>query len=110
MVSLLVQTIRLITAFFRGFKDPEFRGLLVLVVVLLLSGTIFYHRVEGWRLLDSLFFCVITLTSVGYGDFVPQTDTGKVFTMIYCFTVIGTLLGFLNSVSQYSRRKARKDP
>ena len=55
-------------------------------------GTIFYHWVEGWRWLDSLYFCVITLATVGYGDLTPKTDLGKVFTMIYIFIGIGLLI------------------
>jgi voltage-gated potassium channel len=45
----------------------------------------FYHHVEGWRYLDAIYFCSTTLAAVGYGDFLPRTDIGKVFTIFYQF-------------------------
>jgi hypothetical protein len=36
-------------------------------------------------LLDSLYFSVITLATVAYGDFSPYTMAGKIFTVFYIF-------------------------
>jgi voltage-gated potassium channel Kch len=52
--------------------------------------------------LDSLYFSVITLTTVGYGDFSPSTTTSKIFTMFYIFVGIGIILGFVNAVAERS--------
>ena len=35
-------------------RNPETRGLVYLVGLILLAGTLFYHYVEGWRWLDAL--------------------------------------------------------
>jgi len=80
-------------------KDPKFRSLLYLVILILTVGTIFYHNVEGWRWLDSLYFSVITLATVGYGDFTPKTDLGKIFTIIYIFIGLGILVGFITPIA-----------
>ncbi|MGB9939074.1 potassium channel family protein [Methanosarcina sp.] len=82
-------------------KDPRFRSLLYSAAITLAVGTVFYHTVEGWRWLDSFYFSVITLATVGYGDFAPKTDLGKIFTVIYLFTGIGILLGFVNPIGEY---------
>ena len=95
------------------YRNPDTRGLLYLVALILFTGTLFYHFVEGWRWLDSLYFSVITLTTVGYGDFAPQTDAGKLFTIVYIFIGLGILAGFITAVAQNqppapSRRLGRR--
>jgi len=92
-------------------KDPRFRSLMVLVLLTLAMGTFFYHSVEGWSWLDSLYFSVITLTTVGYGDFTPQTDSGKIFTMIYIFLGLGILFGFVTPIGEFliDRRTERME-
>ena len=81
-------------------KDPETRGGVYLVGVVLLGGMLFYNSVEVWSWLDSLYFSVITLTTVGYGDLSPKTDAGKVFTMIYIVVGLGILAGFITLMAQ----------
>ena len=85
-----------------AFKDPEFQVLLVLTAIVLGTGTLFYHEVQGWSLLNSLYFSVVTLTTVGYGDLYPTTDVSKIFTMIYLIIGIGILFGFINTIAHYA--------
>src|SRR3989344_5346743 len=80
----------------------------VLFVLLLVSGTLFYHNVEGWRYLDSVYFSVVTVTTLGYGDLSPQTDAGKIFTMIFAFSGIGIAFYFFSLVGRYFLIKQRK--
>ena len=103
MISFFVTFLRFLNGLRKGLKDPEFRGLLFLVVILLTSGTFFYSQVEGWRVLDSLYFSVTTLATVGYGDFHPKTDIGKIFTMVYILLGVGALLGFVDLIARHTR-------
>ncbi|HUO50170.1 MAG TPA: potassium channel family protein [Candidatus Paceibacterota bacterium] len=92
-----------------AFKDPEFEVLLTLTAVVLATGTIFYHDVEGWTYLDSLYFSVVTLTTVGYGDLSPHSTVSKIFTMVYLLVGIGILFGFINTVAHYAIEDSRKN-
>ena len=38
---------------------------------------------EGWAFLDAAVYATEALTSIGYGDFTPTTDSGKAFTVAY---------------------------
>ena len=62
------------------------------------SSFVVYHYLEGWSYIDSLYFSVVTLTTVGYGDFTPQTDAGKLFTVFYIIIGIGIIFAFVNTV------------
>jgi hypothetical protein len=81
-------------AFREGLQDPAFRALLAILVSLLAAGTIAFHLVEGWDWLDSLYFCVITMATVGYGDFHPVTPLGKILAMLFIVVGLGVLVGF----------------
>jgi len=54
--------------------------------------------IEHWRILDALFMTVITLTTVGYGEVRPLTDTGKVFAMFVIFAGASTVVYVLGDM------------
>jgi voltage-gated potassium channel len=81
-------------AFRAGLSDPAFRALLAILVSLLVAGTIAFHVVEGWGWLDSLYFSVVTMATVGYGDLHPVTALGKILTMLFIVLGLGVLVGF----------------
>jgi hypothetical protein len=93
----------------KSLKDPEFRGLLLFVSAILITGTYFYHIFEKWRWLDCFYFSVTTLTTVGYGDFAPQSDAGKIFTIIYIFIGVGVILGFVNAVARHAESQNKNN-
>lgn len=89
-------------------KDKEYRDLLFTTTITLSIGSIIYHYLEGWSWIDSIYFSVITLTTVGYGDFSPTTDAGKVFTIFYIIIGIGIILSFVNTVyNHYSKARSK---
>ena len=89
-------------AIFRTFKEvweePAGRGLMLGAAAILATGTTFYTLVEGWPIIDSLYFTVITLTTIGYGDLHPTTDISKIFTILFVITGVSFILGFLNFI------------
>jgi Ion channel len=89
MISAVVNLIRLLKAIKRSWDTPLFRSAFLLAGMILLSGTIFYHSVEGWSWIDSFYFSVTTASTVGQGDLAPKTDAGKLFTTLYIFVGVG---------------------
>jgi voltage-gated potassium channel Kch len=89
------------------WRNPETKALPVVAGALVLTGTIFYWRFEDWTVIESLYFCIVTLTTVGYGDLSPTSDVTRIFTIVYILTGFGVLVALLTSVAQeYLRQKA----
>lgn len=94
-------------------KPHVIKVLLVLLGLYTSLGAVFYHFQEGWDWLDSFYFTVITLSTVGYGDFSPQTDLGKLFTIPFIFIGVGLFVAVANAflrqrgVKAANRRKNR---
>jgi voltage-gated potassium channel len=82
-------------ALIRTARHPALWGLAILVLILFAFGTVFYTVVEGWSVLNSLWFSVMTLLTVGYGDLIPSTAASKMFTMLYVLLGAGILVGFI---------------
>lgn len=98
-----------------GWTDPEFRVMLSSALALIGLGVLFYTRVEGWSVLDSFYFVIITMTTVGYGDFSPVTAAGKLATVVFILVGIGLFMAFLSRIASLatasaaqSRKKKKK--
>ncbi len=78
----------------------KYLPILISLIFIIIIGSILFHFVENWRWLDSLYFSITTLTTVGYGDFSPQTDAGKIIFIFYILSGLGILLAFINAFSR----------
>lgn len=91
--------------FRRIASDPELRGLLFATALILLLGAVtfryFEPTVTNWT--DACYMAVITLTTVGYGDFAPTTPAMKWFVIFYIFLGIGVIASFIGILGEQSR-------
>ena len=79
------------------------------LIIFLGIGTIFYHQVESWNWIDSFYFSVTTLSTVGYGDLKPTTNNSKLFTSVYILFGVGVMLASLAIIgSKYLERKDKE--
>ena len=76
-------------------NHKRYHSLGIFALIVLLTGTIAYHFIEGWSYLDSLYFSLTTLTTIGYGDLIPTTAFSKIFTIIYIFLGLGIIFSFV---------------
>ena len=99
MIGFFINIYRLVAAVGYGLrKDADFRGLMVLLLSLLVGAGVFYSSVEGWSLIDTLYFCVMTMSTIGYGDLVPTSSLSKSFTMIFSILSIGVFAAVVSKV------------
>ena len=91
----------------RSLRHPRHQAFALAVVVLLTSGVIFYRLTEGWSLADSLYFTVIALTTIGFGDLAHTTTFSRLFTVVYALAGVG-LIGTLVHLVVTNAQQATK--
>lgn len=67
----------------------------VLLAIVMYSFVLEEH---SWTIVDSMYFAIVTFTTVGYGDLTPSTDTARLFTICFALFGIGILGIFLGIV------------
>ena len=91
-----------------ALRGARVRLLLGLTGTLILLASLVYRWLEGWSWLDALFFSVVTISTVGYGDLVPQTAAGKIFTILYIFSGIGLFVAAAGAMAETLIQRARR--
>lgn len=92
------------TLFLDLFFEPRTRPIFIYAAGVIAVGALLFHWLEGWSWLDSIYFVVITLTTIGYGDFSPTKPITKLITIFYglngvillllLFDIVRTLRGW----------------
>ena len=80
--------------------EPSFKQVFILLAAYLAVGTLCFYlirdQIKGRKtngVLDAVYFCVVTMTTVGYGDLVPDTILAKLLACVFVFS--GMALGGL---------------
>ncbi len=82
--------------------------IILMLALLYVVSAIFFHFVEGWSFLDSVYFTTMTISTVGYGDIVPMTPAGKVGSML--LILLGISLAFYVLTRLGAIREKKVDP
>ncbi len=101
------------TFFLDLFFDRRTRPVFIYATVMIVLGAALYHWLEGWSWLDSVYFVVITLTTIGYGDFTPTKPITKVITIFYGLNgiiLILMLFDLIRQVRGWNISPVTKDP
>lgn len=72
-----------------------------LLVLVLLGAGVMYHF-EGWPFSTAVYWAVVTLSTVGYGDFVPTKVGTKIFVMLFCLVGLAVMTTAISLISQVS--------
>jgi voltage-gated potassium channel len=92
--------------------------LLVVLTIVIFMGAVMY-MVEGKEngfdsIPKGMYWAIVTMTTVGYGDLVPQTDLGKFlasFLMIMGYAIIAVPTGIVTAeLTEVINQKTKEDP
>ena len=83
----------------------KFKWVLLAAVSVIATGTVFYHYFMPLKWLDAVYFSVITITTVGYGDIHPTNDITKIFTIFYVLIGVGIIAASLNILVRIAAQK-----
>lgn len=70
----------------------------IFLFVLIITWTTSFHLAEWWSYFDSLYFAVMTFTTIWYWDFAPITDVWKAFAIIYAILWVPIFVGLLTII------------
>ena len=96
-------------------KTIMFRVSILLAVLfgLIIIGTAGFMITEGLSFGDSLYFTVVTISTVGFGDIYPFTTAGKILAIVLIVIGVGTFLGVVAETTrlllQRSTERTRKE-
>ena len=84
------------------------RIFIMLFLANMLVGTFGFMLTEGISLGNAIYFSIVTITTVGYGDIHPATAAGKILAIALIITGVGTFLGVVANVTEILMEKREK--
>lgn len=73
---------------------------LIIFIAVMVFGTYGFMLIENKSLVDSAYFVIVTMATVGYGDIHPVTTAGKGLAVIIIVLGIGTFLGVVSNITE----------
>ena len=55
---------------------------IILILAMLVGGTTGFTLIEGWSINDSLYMAIITISTVGFGEVQPLSETGRIVAVL----------------------------
>ncbi|KAH7109404.1 hypothetical protein B0J13DRAFT_314906 [Dactylonectria estremocensis] len=80
----------------------------IMFLIYLLLGAYIFSQVESWNYLDAVYWTVVTLFTVGFGDYYPTTTLGRALLIPYALIGIITLGLVISSVRSLILDRGRR--
>lgn len=84
------------------------RVFILLFLVVMMLGIVGFMFIEKLSLGDALYFSIVTITTVGYGDIHPTTQAGKILAVALIITGVGTFMGVVANITEMLLERREK--
>jgi len=88
----------------RVCKELHFIYAIAVILAYYAVAIWYYSTEEQWSLVDCVYFAVVTCTSIGYGDLVPESDRSKTFTIGFAFVGVLGVMFAIQFVGEWMAR------
>lgn len=92
----------------KKLADSTINRIIAFACAYILFGVVVFRWLEDFSWIDSLYYVVVTLATIGYGDVVPQTAGGKLFAVFYIIIGIVVFVTFGKAVLLRMMRRRNK--
>ena len=73
----------------------------VIVLLVMVAGTAGFMIIEGWSLVEALYMTVITVSTVGFTEVRPLSDTGHLFTIVLIVAGVSSAAYLAGTLGEY---------
>ena len=100
VLILIVIYFRIVGGFLKNTRLDEILGVLMVIII---GSTLGLYLIDPSmnNLFDNLWFVIVSITTVGYGDITPNTVYGKVFSLILLIIGVFVFSAITGAISSY---------
>ncbi|EHP87213.1 potassium channel family protein [Methanotorris formicicus] len=75
-------------------------GILAVLGIILIE-TFILMSFEGWNFFEAFYMAVVTISTVGYGDYTPKTFLGRLSIIFYIFAGVGAVAYIFGNIANF---------
>eukprot|EP00304_Pavlova_gyrans_P003313 CAMPEP_0206047366 /NCGR_PEP_ID=MMETSP1466-20131121/21075_1 /ASSEMBLY_ACC=CAM_ASM_001126 /TAXON_ID=44452 /ORGANISM="Pavlova gyrans, Strain CCMP608" /LENGTH=106 /DNA_ID=CAMNT_0053422379 /DNA_START=41 /DNA_END=358 /DNA_ORIENTATION=- len=72
------------------------------IALCLALGVLLGVLAEGWSVSDSLYYAVVTVTTIGFGDLAPRTQLGRTLACLYLPVSVAAVAKSVQDVGRFA--------
>merc|ERR1711871_1044851 len=104
-MGVALAKIKLWLQWLKGSRAHKWQTTLVAMVILMMCvlgvGPLLFMAVEEWEYYEAVYFVWVTVSTIGYGDFVPETDRGEWLGIILVPLGLGIIALVFGAITQW---------
>jgi hypothetical protein len=86
-------------------RRSQVSAAIVSIIFWITVGTVVFHTIENWTWIQALYFSVVTLATIGYGDLHPTTDLSRLITVIYILFAVAAAVSAISIIGTHRVEK-----